>query len=69
MRCSSSQTENPEDNLFCRKCGVKFSCSYPQCGAEVLTEDMFCGQCDEALKEPKETSPIDYSEPPSNTPK
>jgi len=61
MKCPSCQTENPDDNLFCRKCGEKLSISCPQCGAEVLTEDTFCGKCGHTLKESKEAPPKDLS--------
>jgi class 3 adenylate cyclase/tetratricopeptide (TPR) repeat protein len=69
MQCSKCQTENPENKKFCRKCGTKLSLSCPQCGSEVLSDDLFCGDCGQSLKEPKEASPIDYSEPQSYTPK
>ena len=58
MKCPSCQTENPDDNLFCRKCG-----------AEILLEDTFCGKCGEKFGEEKAEIPLDYSEPQSYTPK
>jgi class 3 adenylate cyclase/tetratricopeptide (TPR) repeat protein len=69
MQCANCQTENPENKKFCRKCGSKLSLTCPQCGSEVLSDDLFCGDCGHSLKEPKEASPIDYSEPQSYTPK
>ena len=69
MKCPKRRTDNPDDNLFCRKCGTKFSIYCPECGAEVLTEDMFCGKCGHDLKVPKEFHPVDYSKPQSYTPK
>lgn len=69
MKCPSCQTENPDDNLFCRKCGEKFSAPCPQCGAEVLEEDTFCGKCGHKFEEKEAALPIDFSEPQSYTPK
>ncbi len=69
MKCPSCQTENPDDNLFCRKCGAKFSVSCPKCGAEILSEDTFCGKCGQKLGKEETTPPIDYSQPQSYTPK
>jgi len=40
-----------------------------QCGFENLPDDKFCGECGHNIKKPKETPPIDYSEPQSYTPK
>ena len=69
MRCPSCQTENPDDNLFCRKCGAKFTISCPQCVAEVLPEDTFCGKCGEKLEKEVAEIPINYSQPLYYTPK
>ena len=40
----------------------------PECGSEVLADDLFCGECGHDLSKPMDTSPIDYSEPKSYTP-
>jgi class 3 adenylate cyclase len=67
MKCPKCQTENPDDNKFCRKCGSRFSKACSDCGAEVLFDDQFCGKCGCRLRAPQK--PTDYSEPHSYTPK
>ena len=69
MACPKCQTENPEENIFCRECGAKLLKACPQCGAEVLPGDKFCGKCGHDLKKSPEPSPIDYNQPQSYTPK
>jgi class 3 adenylate cyclase len=49
MKCSKCQTENPQENKFCRKCGKQLLLSCPQCGAKVLAHDSFCGKCGQDL--------------------
>jgi class 3 adenylate cyclase len=55
MECQKCQTENPEENKFCRECGAKLLSACPQCGAEVFPTDKFCGKCGQKLAESIET--------------
>ena len=55
MECQKCQTENPEENKFCRKCGEKLAKICSQCEAEVLSDDSFCGKCGQKLSESVET--------------
>jgi len=61
MKCPKCQTENPEENSFCRECGAKLLLACPQCGAEVLPGDKFCGKCGHSLALPSEQIPRDLS--------
>jgi predicted ATPase/class 3 adenylate cyclase/ribosomal protein L40E len=61
MKCPKCQTENPDENRFCRKCGEKLSLVCPQCGAEILPDDHFCGKCGHKLKHPSEVPVKDLS--------
>jgi class 3 adenylate cyclase len=45
MECPKCQTENPEENNFCRECGAKLLLACPKCAAEILQGDKFCGKC------------------------
>ena len=61
MECPKCQTENPEENSFCRECGAKLSLACPQCGAEILPGDKFCGKCGQSLARPPGQLPIEPS--------
>jgi len=50
MKCPKCQTENPQENKFCRKCGKELLLRCSKCGAEVLTDDLFCGKCGQELR-------------------
>ena len=49
MQCTNCQTENPETNKFCRKCGTKLILVCPQCRSKILPDDRFCGHCGNQL--------------------
>ena len=54
MKCPNCQHENPDDNRFCRECGIKLSLLCPQCSEEILPSDKFCGKCGHNLIKPSE---------------
>jgi class 3 adenylate cyclase/tetratricopeptide (TPR) repeat protein len=45
LQCPKCGIPNPEENRFCRECGVRLSVSCLDCGNEVLADDNFCGKC------------------------
>jgi hypothetical protein len=49
MQCTNCQTENPETNKFCRKCGTRLILVCPQCRSTILPDDRFCGHCGNQL--------------------
>jgi len=61
MECPKCQTENPEENSFCRECGAKLLLACSQCGAEVLPGDKFCGKCGHNLSLVSEPPPKELS--------
>jgi len=61
MKCEKCQTENPEENKFCRECGAKLLVTCPQCAAELVPGDKFCGKCGQKLSLPTEQPPRDVS--------
>ena len=61
MKCPKCQSENSDDNRFCRKCGGKLEKMCPQCDAEVLADDRFCGKCGQNLILPSESPPKELS--------
>ena len=50
MQCPSCGTTNPEDALYCLKCGKKISGTCPKCKSAVGINDAFCKKCGEPLK-------------------
>ncbi|MFC1895309.1 AAA family ATPase [Thermodesulfobacteriota bacterium] len=69
MQCSQCQFENREGVKFCEKCGLKMEMLCPNCGAKIPPDRFFCGECGHDFRAPKETLPIDYTQPQSYTPK
>ncbi len=69
MKCPKCHHENPEDAAFCNGCGHKLELTCPEYGKVNPPGSRFCNGCGQVLRAPKETSPIDYSEPQSYTPK
>ena len=70
MKCPKCQFENKEDAGFCMECGTKLETPCPDCGRVLPLTARFCDKCGFDLKKPTEPStPIDYSQPQSYTPK
>jgi class 3 adenylate cyclase/tetratricopeptide (TPR) repeat protein len=69
MKCPKCQFENREGAKFCKECGKKLELACPQCGNPYKPGARFCDECGQCLTKAKETSPIDYTQPHSYTPK
>ena len=69
MKCPKCQFENREGAKFCNECGSRFEITCTQCGVANRHGSKFCDECGHDLRESAETSPIDYSQPQSYTPK
>lgn len=57
MECSTCQHNNPQDALFCMKCGKKLQRECPFCGAELPDNAIFCMKCGQKLN--SKDPPID----------
>jgi class 3 adenylate cyclase/tetratricopeptide (TPR) repeat protein len=69
MQCPKCRFVNPEQMLFCGKCGAKLESICPQCKSSNPPEFNFCGKCGNALCEAKDAPATNYSEPQIYTPK
>ena len=70
MKCPKCQTDNGPDDSFCRKCGTKLEMACAKCGRTIPPDSSFCPKCGHDLRKPSAPStPIDYSQPQSYTPK
>jgi class 3 adenylate cyclase/tetratricopeptide (TPR) repeat protein len=69
MKCLKCQFENREGAKFCDECGNRLVGKCPRCGTELRPNAKFCDECGCGLEEPKTSSPIDYSQPQTYTPK
>jgi class 3 adenylate cyclase len=69
MQCPKCHFENREGAKFCKKCGSKFGLVCSACGYMCDSESLFCDECGQDLRALKETTPIDYAQPQSYTPK
>ena len=69
MKCPKCQFENREGAKFCLKCGGKLEMKCSHCGQPLPLGAVFCDECGHGLRKPKETPPIDFSQPQSYTPK
>jgi len=69
MKCPSCQFDNREGAKFCKKCGLKLELKCPSCGYTCQSDSIFCDECGHDLKESQKTSPVNYEEPKSYTPK
>lgn len=69
MKCPECRIENPDDAKFCIECASPMEFRCPNCGAITPAKGKFCKECAFELRKPKESPPINYSEPQSYTPK
>ena len=69
MKCSICQTENPERAKFCIGCGAKLEYYCPNCGAVTPATGRFCMECGQSLGKPDTSTPVNYDQPRSYTPK
>jgi hypothetical protein len=71
MKCPECQFENPDESVFCGKCGLPLEIEVvcPNCGSKAPSDFKFCNKCGHDLTKQEETPPLDYSEPQSYTPK
>jgi hypothetical protein len=69
MKCLKCQEENRETRKFCTKYGAALIIKCHRCGSDNLPGELFCGECGQDLRAPKEPTPIDYAQPQSYTPK
>jgi len=58
MRCHKCGCENPDDAIFCTRCGRKLEETSekicPNCGAKNLSDSVFCSECGNMLEYKKE---------------
>jgi class 3 adenylate cyclase len=52
MKCPNCQHENPEDAVFCNKCGNKIEVACPQCSKVNPPDSHFCNACGHSLQHP-----------------
>ena len=69
MECQKCQFKNRQGAKFCLKCGTKLELQCPQCGKRSPSAAVFCDECGFRLAAASETTPIDFSQPQSYTPK
>ena len=61
MKCPKCQFENPEEMLFCGKCGAKLEIICPECNFSNPSKFEFCGKCGHNLTKPSEPPLKDLS--------
>jgi ribosomal protein L40E len=49
MKCPNCQADNPQEALFCMKCGAKLERKCSHCGAEFPEDAIFCMKCGNKL--------------------
>ena len=69
MKCPKCQLDNPVGSKFCLECGQRCEQKCPQCEKSLPIDAKFCNECGYNLSELPETSPIDYNQPQTYTPK
>jgi hypothetical protein len=66
MHCPKCQFENPDGFAFCGKCGTQLDRVCAKCNFANPADFVYCGKCGHPLIP---SSPIDFTHPPSYTPK
>jgi class 3 adenylate cyclase/tetratricopeptide (TPR) repeat protein len=51
VKCPKCLIESPEGKKFCRKCGTALPLACSHCGAGILPDDQFCGECGGRLED------------------
>jgi len=69
MECPKCRFDNREEARFCSESGHKLEFICPKCGTGNRLGANFSDKCGHDFVKPAERSPIDYSRPPSYTPK
>jgi class 3 adenylate cyclase/tetratricopeptide (TPR) repeat protein len=69
LKCPKCMAENSETGLFCAECGAKLERTCSDCGFHSPPSAKFCSECGHDLRQPVQTSPIDYGKPQSYAPK
>jgi len=71
MQCPKCQFENVEGSTFCGRCGssLEMEVVCPNCGSKPPRSYDFCNTCGHDLRKLADSTPIDYSQPQSYTPK
>jgi len=67
MKCPKCQADNPEEALFCIRCGTGLEIKCSACGKTSPPGSNFCMKCGHDLGKPAPT--VDYSRPQTYTPK
>jgi class 3 adenylate cyclase/tetratricopeptide (TPR) repeat protein/ribosomal protein L40E len=57
VRCAKCHHDNPDDAVFCMKCGTRVESGCSSCGATNPAGANFCGKCGTALGAPAAISP------------
>ena len=63
MKCTNCQHENPNEALFCMKCGTKLERKCPNCGADYSEEALFCMKCGTKLVQENAPTPTEADWP------
>ena len=69
MKCPQCSFDNKPGKKFCIECGAKLTWKCPECGSQIEGIEKFCGECGHSLEVLKESTPVDFDQPQSYTPK
>ena len=61
MKCAKCQFENPEELIFCGKCGARLEMICPKCNFSNPSDFAFCGKCGNNLTLPETPTPKELS--------